>query len=92
MALQANCFAYWAGVSPPSDFLGLSSLYSRLQTSITVQASVRLVNQRSFRHSSGRHPLNDSTYAFWFGLAGSLSGSSIPLRRAQTQCLLWVVA
>ena len=34
-ALMANCFAYWAGVSPPSDLFGLYLLYSRVQVSIT---------------------------------------------------------
>jgi hypothetical protein len=38
MALLASCFAYWAGVSPPNDFFGLSSLYSIRHSSTTALA------------------------------------------------------
>jgi len=37
-ALMARCLAYWAGVSPLSDFFGLSKLYSRRQVSTTARA------------------------------------------------------
>ncbi len=46
-AFLANCFAYWLRVSPPSDFFGLSSLYSFRQVSITARACAMLVNQCS---------------------------------------------
>jgi hypothetical protein len=59
--------AYWVGVSPPSVFFCLTSLYSRRQAN-TIRAWGRLVNQYSFRHSSRSCPFSDSTYALWFGL------------------------
>ena len=41
------------------------------------------MNQCSLSHSSRNRPLNDSTYAFWFGSPASISRSAIPRRCAQ---------
>jgi hypothetical protein len=57
-------------------------------TSITARACSRLVNQCSFRHSSRSRPLNDSTYAFRFGLPGWMGRRVMPLRCAQLSIAL----
>lgn len=53
-------------------------LYSRVQDSITTLAFDRLANQCSFMHSSRKRPLNDSIFAFWFGLPGSIRNNVTP--------------
>lgn len=63
---------------PPSDFFGLSSLYSRRHASIIALACARLVNQCSFKHSLRKRPLND--------LVPAMGGSGISRSQVSRLC------
>jgi hypothetical protein len=51
--VPVNCRAYAAGVSPPKDLFGLSSLYSKGHASMIVRAFPIATNS-AFRHHRNR--------------------------------------
>ena len=70
-------FANSAGVRLFRLECGLTALYSRRQSSITILASIRFLNYCMLRHSSRRFPLNDSFEPFCHGLPGSIDAVSV---------------
>ena len=60
------------GPDAREDECGCQVLYSFLQSSMSIRASVRDPNSVMFNSSSRTRPLNDSTHGFCHGEPGSM--------------------